>query len=66
MYPMTNITIIMNVKATTRVNDATPEQYVNSAKTIRVSALTMIGLLDRMKKSQKVAQRDQRMCERES
>ena len=39
MYHMTNITITMNVKATTRVNEATPEQYVNSAKVMRTKAL---------------------------
>ena len=61
MYHMTNITIMMIVKATTRVIDATPEQYVNSAKTIRISAFKLVGLEDEMKKSQKVAQRDQRV-----
>ena len=39
MYHMTNIPITMNVKATTRVNEATPEQYVNSAKVMRTKAL---------------------------
>ena len=58
---MTNMTIMMIVKATTKMIDATPEQYVNSAKTIRISAFKLVGLWDRMKKSQKVAQRDQRV-----
>ena len=55
------MTIMMIVKATTKMIDATPEQYVNSAKTIRISAFKLVGLWDRMKKSQKVAQRDQRL-----
>ena len=38
------MTIMMIVKATTKMIDATPEQYVNSAKTIRISAFKLIGL----------------------
>ena len=61
-YHITIINIMMNVNATTRANEATPEQYVNSAKVMRTILFILVGLQDGMENSQRESRKEVKVC----